>query len=393
MREWGMSESGPVRLAILGCGGMAGAHSKGLEALWKAARRAFEVVATCDVDRDRAESMASAVAAFQGKRPAVWNGVGEMLAGSPEIEAVDVVTVHREHHALAIACLEAGKHVIIEKPLAITLRAGKAILAAAEQAGRLLAVAENYRRAPDQRAIRWALREGRIGQPRMLFWIDVGERLWYWNWREHKKMAGGGWSLDGGVHFADLFRFYLGDVTRVSALSRALSPVRYRDEKSLSDPIPVDVEDTTLAWLEFASGAVGQWTSTSAAPGQGFGRRVLYGDRGSLDLREGLKTREETRSVAELTEEYQATLTAAERERLFPGGVTDTVATELHEFFLAVRGQGHPETDGLEGYKAEAISFALYESEATGRPVTLPEIESLAVEAYQSEINRELGLS
>lgn len=387
-----MSERDPVRLAILGCGGMAGAHAKGLEALWNAERRAFQVVAACDVDRDRAQGMADTVAGFQGTRPAVYADVRAMLAGSPEVEAVDVVTLHREHHPLAVACLEAGKHVILEKPLAITLRAGRAILEAGERAGRLVAVAENYRRAPDQRAIRWAIHEGRIGRPRMLFWIDVGERLWYWNWREHKAQAGGGWSLDGGVHFADLFRFYLGDVTRVSALSRALSPVRYRDEKSLSDPISVDVEDTTIAWLEFASGVLCQWTSTSAAPGQGFGRRVIYGDQGSLDLRDGLKTREETRTIEELKAEYLATLSDAERERLFPGGVTDTVATELHEFFLAVRGQGHPETDGVEGYKAEAISFALYESEATGRPVTLDEVESLAVEAYQGEINRDLGL-
>jgi predicted dehydrogenase len=281
---------------------------------------------------------------------------------------------------------------MIEKPLSITLRAGQAMMAAAERAGRLLAVAENYRRAPEQRAVRWAVQEGRIGSPRMLFWIDVGERLWYWNWREHKEKAGGGWSLDGGVHFADLFRFYLGDVTRVSALSRAFFPVRYRDDKSLSDPISVDVEDTTIAWLEFAGGAVGQWTSTSAAPGQGFNRRVLYGDKGSLDLRDGLKTAAEARTIEELKAEYLATLSPDEQERLFPGGVTDTVATELHEFFLAVRGQGRPETDALEGYKAQAISFALYESEATGRPVTLEEVESLRVEAYQGEINRELGL-
>jgi predicted dehydrogenase len=382
----------PVRLAMLGCGGMAGAHRKGYEALWKADRREFEIVATCDIDRKRAEAMADAVAQFQGKRPRVWDEAAAMLAGSPEVEAVDIVTVHRAHHTLAIACLEAGKHVVIEKPLAITLRAGKAMMDTAARAGCLLAVAENYRRAPDQRAVRWAVREGRIGKPRLLFWIDVGERLWYWDWREHKELAGGGWSLDGGVHFADLFRFYLGDVERVSALSQAYSPVRYRDEKTLSDPIPVTVEDTTLALLEFANGVTGQWTSTSAAPGQGFNRRVIYGDQGSLDLRDGLKTRSETLTIAELREEYLAALSPEERERLFPGGVTDEVATELCEFVRAVRGQGQVETDALEGYKAEAISIALYESAATGRPVTLREVEALEVEAYQGEINRDLGL-
>src|SRR5262245_28674525 len=102
----GMAE--PVRLAMLGCGDMAGAHRKGYEALWKADRREFEIVATCDIDRKRAEAMADAVAQFQGKRPRVWEEAGAMLAGSPEVEAVDIVTVHRAHHTLAIACLEAG---------------------------------------------------------------------------------------------------------------------------------------------------------------------------------------------------------------------------------------------------------------------------------------------
>jgi predicted dehydrogenase len=382
----------PVRLAMVGCGGMAGAHRKGLEALWAADRREFEVVAAVDVEVSRAEAMADAVVAFQGTRPRVYRDVGEMLAGSPEVEAVDIVTVHREHHPLATACLEAGKHVIVEKPLAITLRAGKQMMDAAARSGRLLAVAEQYRRSPEQRAIRWAIREGRIGAPRLLFWIDVGERLWYWGWREHKELAGGGWSLDGGVHFADLFLFHLGPVTRVSALSKAYFPVRYRDEKTLSDPVNVTVEDTTVAILEFEDGVTGQWTSTSAAPGLGFNRRVIYGDKGSLDFREGLKTWEETRTIEELREEYLATLSADEREHLFPGGVTDGVATELCEFFRAVRGQGSVETDALLGYQAEAISMALYESSATGRPVTLREVEALEVEVYQGEINRDLGL-
>jgi predicted dehydrogenase len=382
----------PVRLAMIGCGGMAGAHRQGLEALWSADRREFEVVAAVDVEVSRAEAMAESVEEFQGKRPRVYRDVAEMLAGSPEVEAVDIVTVHREHHPLAVACLEAGKHVIVEKPLAITLRAGKQMIDAAARAGRLLAVAEQYRRSPDQRAIRWAIRQGRIGTPRLLFWIDVGERLWYWGWREHKELAGGGWSLDGGVHFADLFLFHLGPVSRVSALSKAYFPVRYRDEKSLSDPVSVTVEDTTVALIEFENGVTGQWTSTSAAPGQGFNRRVIYGEKGSLDFRDGLKTKDEARTIAELREEYLATLSSDERERLFPGGVTDEVATELCEFFRAVRGRGQVETDAKLGYQAEAISMALYESAVTGRPVTLREIEALEVEAYQGEINRDLQL-
>jgi predicted dehydrogenase len=382
-----------VRLAMIGCGGMAGAHREGYQKLWEAGLRDFRIVATCDVDAARAEEMAEKVAQFQGERPKVHRDIDALLKDGSRFDAVDIVTVHRAHHTLAVPCLEAGKAVCIEKPLAITMRAGKVMMEAAERSGRLLAVAENYRRDPSQRAIRWAVQSGRIGQPRMLFWHDVEHRVWYWGWREHKEQAGGGWSLDGGVHFADLFRCYLGDVTRMVALSKAYFPTRFRDEKSKSDPIPVTVEDTTMALLEFANGVTGEWTSTNVARGQGFGRRVIYGSEGSLDLKDGLQVGEEKRSIKELTGEYMASLSAEEKERLFPRGITETVATELWEFIQAVQGKAKVETDALEGYKAEAISFAVYESAATGRWVTLEEVENLQVEAYQAEINADLGLS
>jgi predicted dehydrogenase len=390
-KEAGMAEA--VRLAMIGCGGMAGAHREGYQKLWEAGLRDFRITATCDVETPRAEEMAERVAAFQGERPKVYRSLDDLLNATSTFDAVDIVTVHRAHHSLAIPCLEAGKPVCIEKPLSITLRAGRRMMEAAQRTGQLLAVAENYRREPSQRAIRWAVRSGRIGEPRMLFWHDVGHRVWYWGWREHKELAGGGWSLDGGVHFADLFRFFLGDVTRMVALSKAYFPTRFRDEKSKSDPIPVTVEDTTMALLEFASGVTGEWTSTNVARGQGFGRRVIYGSEGSLDLKDGLQVGDEKRTLSELTDEYMASLAPEDKERLFPHGITETVATEIWEFIQAVQGKATVETDALEGYKAEAISFALYESAAAGRWVTLEEVENLQVEAYQAEINADLGVA
>jgi predicted dehydrogenase len=381
-----------VRLAMIGCGGMAGAHREGYQKLWEAGLRDFRIAATCDVDTARAEEMADKVAQFQGERPKVYRELTDLLTAGASFDAVDIVTVHRAHHSLAIPCLEAGKAVCIEKPLAITMRTGKMMMEAAARTGQLLAVAENYRRDPAQRAIRWAVQSGRIGEPRMLFWHDVGHRVWYWGWREHKEQAGGGWSLDGGVHFADLFRFFLGDVSRVVALSKAYFPTRYRDEKSKSDPISVTVEDTTMALLEFENGVTGEWTSTNVARGQGFGRRVIYGSEGSLDLKDGLQVGDEKRTIQELAEEYRSALSAEEKERLFPRGITETVATELWEFVQAVQGKAKVETDALEGYKAEAISFAVYESAAAGRWVSLEEIEKLQLEQYQAEINAGLGV-
>ena len=387
-----MSET--LNLALVGCGGMMGAHRRGLELLWEAGYREFRVVGCCDIDGGKAEAMADGIAEFQHDRPRVHADMEAMLAADDSIQAVDLSLVHRDHHRLAVPALQAGKHVIIEKPLAITMRAGKLILDAAAQAGKVLAVAENYRRAPEMRAIKWAISQGRIGKLRMIFWVDIGERLWYWTWREHKDQAGGGWPLDGGVHFADLFRYHVGPVREVSALVRGYYPFRHgTHDKPIGDAIPVDVEDTTLANMTFDDDVTGTWISTSAAPGMGFNRRAIYGSDGCLDLGAGLKTREDEVSLEDLTGEYMEQLSDDEKERLFPHGVTDTVGQELCEFVRACLYGTPVETDGLEGYKAEAICFALYESQALNRPVTTEEIESLQVEVYQRELNEGLGLS
>jgi len=381
-----------VRIGLIGCGGMAGAHRDAYRELWEHELRDFEILATCDLVEDRAMNMAESVAAFQGTRPRVYTDYQDLLSRETEINAVDINTVHRAHHELAIASFEAGKHVTIEKPLAITLRAGKLMLDAGEKAGTVFQVAENYRRAPEQRAIKWALDEGRLGQLRMLYWIDVGERLWYWTWREHKDQAGGGWPLDGGVHFADLFRYHIGPVRELYAAVEAFFPRRYRDHENLQEPVEVDVEDTTVAVFYFENGVLGQWTSTTAAPGHGFNRRAVYGEKGSLTWGVGLKTRTEELSMEELIQQHQSSLSPEEKEKLFPRGLTNTVTTELHEFIQAVLGRGEVETDGWEGYRAEAISLALYESARLNRPVTLAEMENLEVEGYQAEINAGLGI-
>jgi len=382
-----------LNLALVGCGGMMGAHRNGLRALWEAGYREFRVVACCDIEEGRAASMADGIAEFQDTRPSVHTDLEKMLATEPDIQAVDMSLVHRDHHRLAVPALEAGKHVIVEKPLAITMRAGKLILDAAERSGKVLAVAENYRRDAGHRAAKWALSQGRIGDLRMVFWIDIGERLWYWTWREHKDQAGGGWPLDGGVHFADLFRYHIGPVRTVSSVVRAYYPFRHGTPDNPTGPaIPVDVEDTTLALMTFDGDVTGAWISTNAAPPAGFNRRAIYGSEGCLELGGGLRTRSGELSADSLRQEYLAQLDGEEKERLFPHGVFDTVAQEFCEFIRACLYGSPVETDGLEGYKAEAICFALYESQALGRPVTTDEIEALQVEEYQREINEGLGL-
>lgn len=384
-----------VALALVGCGGMAGAHVQGLEDLWRAGERRIQVVACCDVVKERAEERARAIAKFQRRRPAVYTDVEQMLKRSKSIEAVDICALHSQHHRLAAACLQAGKHVILEKPLAITLRAGRLILDAALDARRLVAVAENYRRSPHERARRWAISRGRIGRPRTFYWHDVGEGLGKWGWRNFKRDAGGGWILDGGVHFADLFRYHLGaEARQVTARVHSYEPYRYDDPPARRGAWHVDVEDCAMALIDFDGGALVQWTWQGSAPGQGFNRRALYGDEGCMDWNSGLWTRAGANTDNDaLLAEFRASLDEEQKQRLFPGGVENSVSVELAEFAAAVRGEGTPEVDGLDGYRSQALCMAVFESSHFNRPVSLDEIERGDLEGYQAQIDQSLGIA
>ena len=130
-----------------------------------------------------------------------------------------------------------------------------------------------------------------------------------------------------------------------------------------------------------------------AAPGQGFNRRVLYGSEGCVDWETGLWTRDgQNVGRDDLIAEFTNSLTEEEREELFPGGTENTFAIEIVDFCQAVRGGTRPETDGLEGLRAQAICMAIFESAWYGQPVPLDDIERGEIEGYQAEINELLAL-
>ena len=132
------------------------------------------MVAVCDVVKERAEERAGEIAKYQkrNKKPAVFTDLDKLLATN--VEAVDICTLHSEHHTLAVRCFAAGKHVHIEKPLGITMRAARQIMRAEVEAQRVLAVGENYRRSPVERATHWAIRAPFTGTTWARVWASGG---------------------------------------------------------------------------------------------------------------------------------------------------------------------------------------------------------------------------
>ncbi|MFN4178985.1 MAG: Gfo/Idh/MocA family oxidoreductase [Armatimonadota bacterium] len=380
-----------LELALIGCGGMMGAHvHRGFKQLWDKGFRSFRIVACVDVNENAAQRMADEIEQWQGLRPKVYTNVDNFISSEPSVNAVDISVPHHEHHTVAIACLESGKHVLIEKPLAITMRAGRKIVDAAERKNLVLSVAENYRRAPHHRAINWAIRQGRIGEPKQVYWVDVFERLWYWGWRDHLEFAGGGWTLDGGVHFADLMRYHVGEVLEVSAQIANFNPTRFRKVNEHQEPITATIEDTTQALLKFENGALGVWVEAITAPAKQIGTRIIYGTEGAIDLDEGLFLRGKNNPVtfAQLQEEFMASLSDSDKERLFPLGIMNDIAQEVHEFIVAcLENNPKVEIDGEEGYKSQAVCMAIYESATLKQTINVADVMALKVEAYQRPLN------
>src|SRR5204863_2534115 len=132
-----------------------------------------------------------------GRRPATYSDSGAMLKSEPGLIAVNIVTDTRMHHVLAAEAFAASKHVGVEKPIAITVRAARRMVEQAKRAGKILAVLENFRRDPLVRLAKAAVAAGQIGTPRLLLDVSLSGTRWVQQttaWR-HLKLRGG-WLLD-----------------------------------------------------------------------------------------------------------------------------------------------------------------------------------------------------
>lgn len=376
-----------LNIALIGCGGMMGAHVEAYRQLYTKGLRVFKIKAVCDIREFLAKEKASSIATFQEEEPRVYTDLTNMLRNE-SLQAVDIALPHNVHHTVASMCLDEGLDVIIEKPLGITMRAAKVILEKADENNRVLAVAENYRRSPENRAIRWAIEQGLIGEPRMVIWSSAGWGPRPWGWREDKYLAGGSWVFDGGVHLADLDRYQLmREATEVYAVQKTFDPVK--------DGVKVTVDDMTMAVIKYEGDVYAQWLWTRAAPGKVINLRVIYGSKGSID-NDGLFVQKESsveiHGINMLVNKMFENLGPEEKARKFPMDIRDTVATELYDFYDSVVNRHKPEVDGLEAYKDMAIPLGFYESAILKKPVSIRDVEELKIEEYQRDINEKLGI-
>jgi predicted dehydrogenase len=203
-----------------------------------------------------------------------------------DIDLVDVATPGNTHHEIAIAALEAGKHVLCEKPLANTLEEAREMLDAARAAGTINMVCFNYRRAPAVQLAKKLVEEGRLGEIRHWravylqdFILDPDFPL---IWRFQREVAGSGALGDLGAHLVDLAHFLVGPVTGVVGTAETF--IRERPlEGDENERGPVTVDDAASFLARFENGAMGTFEVTRLAPGRKNRNSFeINGSKGSL---------------------------------------------------------------------------------------------------------------
>jgi predicted dehydrogenase len=291
--------------------------------------------------------------------------------------------------------------VLVEKPFAITIRACRVMAAAAAGSGRVLAVAENYRRVPTHRALKSLLDQGVIGRPYVASVHTVQQALppAPGEWFRERGLVGSLPNLEFAVHEADLLLHLFGEVEEVQGLTAAFEGAG---------------EDAGLALLRFRSGVLGHLLVLTAGHGGETGGRLIAGARGRVDSRRwegwegGMVARDGQGAMRseDWVAAWLAGLGAGERERLLPAGTWDPaqltvdireplrygIATELHDFAQAVA-EGRPPEVGPDAATASvAVCLALLESAAAGQPVRVADVLDGRVRGWQADLDAELGL-
>jgi predicted dehydrogenase len=399
-------------------------HLAGLGELARADDRSVELIAVCDLNERNAADLADEAEALLGQRPAVFTNASQMVEEADELEAASCTTDTGSHHKVATELLDLGLHTLCEKPLALTIRGCNQINSAAVRNQKILSVAENFRRDPMNRLVSALLDDGAIGERQFIMETAVRGRdsLFITPWR-HKKLTGT-LTLDAGVHSADILQYYFGDPVSAFGKARLYEKVRVRRDtngpggyyakwaETVPETVEATGEDALFGLITFANGTLGQWVDHYAGHGQPFHNRMVFGTKGSITapgdrngqpvrlvLDDGTDVCDER--VLDYAPSYQLSPIAAQLfgseqpwtyEFDFPTTDRKLLALEYHEFASCIRSRTAPEVDGAVAKRAVALVYALFESEATGRPVTIEEVESSAVDAYQREIDEHIGI-
>ena len=345
-----------MRFAVVGAGVIGGVHARELAGLDEA-----EVVAVVDTDVDKARKLADAYGADASSDL-------DAVLRRADVDAVTICTPSGLHADGAVAALDAGKHVVVEKPLDVSLAAADRIIDVEKRSGRTVAVISQHRFDRSTEKVLQAVRDGHLGTVTSA----IASHAWWrgqtyydsGDWRGTWALDGGGAIMNQTVHTINLMVTAVGTPVEVFAYTGCLAHER------------IEVEDTAVAVVKFASGALGMIHGTTAAyPGLDASLRV-FGSKGSavisndeLVFLHGNAGDAPEIAMSEMTGLNQVTADDALSPEDVPLGHAHR--RQLADFVDAVRTGRPPRVGTTDARTSLSVILALYESAATGRPVRL----------------------
>lgn len=342
-----------VRFGLIGCGAIAKFHAVSIGQIEGA-----ELVAAFDPYKPGLDKF---VAEYGVKG---YDTLDALLA-DPDVDAVSICTPSGLHTSQAVAAMKAGKHVVCEKPMSLTLAEADELIATEKETGMKVCIISQYRFAAATQEVKRAIDAGAFGR---ITHASLSMRYYRANsyydsgaWRATWAMDGGGAMMNQGIHGVDVFRYLMGPVKTVNGLARCLT--REKGGK------PLEVEDAAAAVLEFENGALGIIEgSTTCYPG--YPRRiVISGDKGSVVL-------EENSIMNWDLGDFECRLPVGAQAK--NSGASDPMAIDNSGHVLQIGNLVRSILDGEEllataysGRLPLEIILGIYESSKTGKTVTL----------------------
>ncbi|MCC6315428.1 MAG: Gfo/Idh/MocA family oxidoreductase, partial [Thermomicrobiales bacterium] len=303
------------------------------------------VVGVAGSDRERTRRFAAELDAG-----AAYGSVEELLT-DPAVQIVYISATNERHYPLTIQAARAGKHVLCEKPLALSVTQARGMIAACASAGVVFGTNHHLRNAVTHRALRRSIAAGAIGEPlaaRVFHAVHLPAHLQ--GWRIDRPDAGGGVILDITVHDADTLRFVLDDeAEEITALTASQGMGKQ------------GLEDAVMGVMRFKRGVLAQFHDAFTIQHAGTGFEV-HGTEGSLIGRD-VMTQQPGGRVVLRRNGREAAIELPEPNDLYERSVAC--------FNAAVRGEGEPSATGEDGVRSLAIALAARQSAAEGRTVTI----------------------
>jgi predicted dehydrogenase len=270
-----------INLAIIGTGIRANTHARAFTALENCT-----IVACCDIDEKKAKAFAQ-----KWGIPDYYNDIDKLLSES-KVDAATIVTSDKSHCMLAIKCLEAGKHVLCEKPLASNAEEARRMVEVAEKSGLINQVAFSYRRSGALYEAKRLIDSGALGEVRHIegsylqAWLslykqsDFDENFSFGLWRISKELSSGTLG-DIGVHLLDFCTFPVGSVRSVNCLLQSYE----KTPGNQAGDVMLDANDSAVISVRFNNGAIGTLHTTRWAYGHRNSIKLsVWGTRGALKI-------------------------------------------------------------------------------------------------------------